>query len=72
MQIIAENFNLTNYLSRIGFEGDAHNDVATLTQLMQRQLRSIPFENTEVQAGRIPSLVSQDIVTGKQIGRAHV
>ncbi|MDD4856441.1 MAG: arylamine N-acetyltransferase [Sulfuricurvum sp.] len=62
MKMTADNFNLTDYLSRIGFEGDVHNDVATLTQLMQRQLRSIPFENTEVQAGRIPSLVPEDIV----------
>jgi N-hydroxyarylamine O-acetyltransferase len=29
---------------------------------MQKQLRSIPFENTEVQAGRIPSLKAEDIV----------
>ncbi len=58
----AENFNLTDYLSRIGFEGELRNDHATLTQLMQRQLRTIVFENTEVQAGRIPSLVPEDIV----------
>ena len=58
----AENFNLTDYLSRIGYEGEVRNDIATLTQLMQRQLRTIPFENTEVQAGRIPSLVPEDIV----------
>lgn len=65
----AENFNLSDYLSRIGFEGDAHNDVATLTQLMQRQLRTIVFENTEVQAGQIPSLVPEDIVTKVLIRR---
>lgn len=58
----AENFNLTDYLSRIGYEGEVSPDIATLTQLMQKQLRSIPFENTEVQAGRIPSLVPEDIV----------
>jgi N-hydroxyarylamine O-acetyltransferase len=58
----AENFNLTDYLSRIGYEGKVSHDVATLTQLVQKQLRSIPFENTEVQAGRIPSLVPEDIV----------
>jgi N-hydroxyarylamine O-acetyltransferase len=58
----ATNFNLSNYLSRIGYEGEVHIDVATLTQLMQKQLRSIPFENTEVQARRIPSLVPEDIV----------
>ncbi|MDD5053008.1 MAG: arylamine N-acetyltransferase [Sulfuricurvum sp.] len=70
MKMTASNFNLTDYLSRIGFEGDVHNDVATLTQLMQRQLRSIPFENTEVQAGRIPSLVPEDIVN-KVLGRGR-
>ncbi|WP_295041722.1 arylamine N-acetyltransferase [Sulfuricurvum sp.] len=59
----ATNFNLTNYLSRIGYEGEVGVDVATLTQLVQKQLRSIPFENTEVQAGRIPSLIPEDIYT---------
>ena len=60
--MLANNFNLTDYLSRIGFEGEVGVNAATLTQLMQKQLRSIPFENTEVQAGRIPSLVPEDIV----------
>jgi len=59
----ATNFNLTDYLSRIGFDGEVGVDVATLTQLMQKQLRSIPFENTEVQAGRIPSLTPEEIYT---------
>lgn len=58
----ASNFNLTDYLSRIGYDGEVRPDVATLTQLVQKQLRSIPFENTEVQAGRIPSMVPEDIV----------
>lgn len=58
----AENFKLTDYLSRIGYEGEVRTDIATLTRLMQQQLRSIPFENTEVQAGRIPSMVPEDIV----------
>ncbi len=58
----ATNFNLTDYLARIGYEGEVSPDVATLNQLVQKQLRSIPFENTEVQAGRIPSLVPEDIV----------
>jgi N-hydroxyarylamine O-acetyltransferase len=59
----ASNFNLSKYLARIGYEGEVHTDVATLTQLMQKQLRSIPFENTEVQSGRIPSLIPEDIYT---------
>lgn len=58
----AENFNLTDYLSRIGYEGEVRADTATLIRLVQKQLRSIPFENTEVQAGRIPSLVPEEIV----------
>lgn len=58
----AENFKLTDYLSRIGYDGDVCADIATLTRLMQQQLRSIPFENTEVQAGRIPSMLPEDIV----------
>ncbi|MDP2077160.1 MAG: arylamine N-acetyltransferase [Sulfuricurvum sp.] len=59
----ATNFNLTDYLSRIGHNGAVLNDLTTLTQLVQKQLRSIPFENTEVQAGRIPSLTPEDIYT---------
>lgn len=66
----AENFNLTDYLSRIGFDGEVGADVATLTPLVQKQLRSIPFENTEVQAGRIPSMVPEDIVN-KVLGRGR-
>lgn len=58
----ATNFNLTDYLARIGYEGEVRPDVATLTWLVQKQLRSIPFENTEVQAGRTPSMVPEDIV----------
>ncbi|KIM09376.1 MAG: acetyltransferase [Sulfurovum sp. PC08-66] len=58
----ADNFHLDTYLSRIDYEGETANDLATLTKLMQKQLRSIPFENTLVQAGRIPSMVPEDIV----------
>jgi len=58
----ASNFNLSDYLSRIGYTGEVRPDIATLARLMQQQLRSIPFENTEVQAGRIPSMVPEDIV----------
>lgn len=58
----ADNFNLTDYFARIGYEGEATNDLSTLTRLMQKQLQSIPFENTLVQAGRIPSMVPEAIV----------
>lgn len=59
----AENFNLTDYLSRIGYEGTVSNDLATLEKLVAKQLQSVPFENTEVQSGRIPSLITEDIYT---------
>lgn len=57
----ATNFSLRDYLQRIGYSGDVQNDLKTLTALMSKQLQSVPFENTEVQAGRIPSLVPEDI-----------
>jgi N-hydroxyarylamine O-acetyltransferase len=59
----ATNFNLTDYLSRIGYEGTVSNDLATLEKLVAKQLQSVPFENTEVQSGRIPSLIPEDIYT---------
>ncbi|MBD3790764.1 MAG: arylamine N-acetyltransferase [Campylobacterales bacterium] len=58
----ASNFNLADYLSRIGYEGSVDTTLATLTRLVQKQLRTVPFENTEVQAGRIPSMVPEEIV----------
>lgn len=58
----ASNFSLSAYLSRIGFEGEASCDLVTLERIVRRQLVSIPFENTEVQVGRIPSMIPEDIV----------
>lgn len=58
----AENFELQSYLDRIGFEGETEANLPTLFELMRRQLRSVPFENTTVQKGQIPSLVPEDIV----------
>ena len=58
----AENFNLTEYLERIRYEGEVAPDFTTLDQLMQKHLQSIPFENTLVQAGHIPSMKPEDIV----------
>jgi len=55
------NFSLSNYLQRISYSGDVQNDLKTLTALMSKQLQSVPFENTEVQADRIPSLIPEDI-----------
>lgn len=58
----ASNFDLTRYLQRIGYAGPAHADFNTVRQLMRNQLRTVPFENLDVQAGKIVSLVPEDIV----------
>lgn len=58
-----EKFSLEAYLNRIGYSGSVNPDLATLRALMSYQLRSVPFENTEVQAKRIPSLNPEDIYT---------
>ncbi len=57
----ASNFSLPEYLNRIGYGGEVRSDLSTLSALMSHQLQSIPFENTTVQAGKIPSLVPEDI-----------
>lgn len=58
----AHNFSLADYLQRIGFNEEVTLDSASLSALMRAQLRSIPFENLDVQAGKIVSLVPEDIV----------
>lgn len=58
----AENFVLQDYLDRIGYAGLAQADLATVTALMRHQLFSVPFENLDVQAGKIVSLVPEEIV----------
>jgi len=58
----AENFDLKAYCERIGFEGEARSDLATVSGLMRRQLFTVPFENLDVQAGRAVSLVPEEIV----------
>lgn len=57
----ASNFSLEAYFERIGYHGGTTPNLETLRALMQAQLRSVPFENTEVQAGRIPSLIPEEI-----------
>lgn len=59
--MIPTNFSLPDYLKRIGCIGGIRADLETLRNLMSKQLQSVPFENTEVQAGRIPSLELEDI-----------
>lgn len=55
-------FILKDYLARIGFEGVPTAHSATLTQLMQRQIFSVPFENIDVQAKRGISMNPEDII----------
>ncbi|PJR64580.1 arylamine N-acetyltransferase family protein [Raoultella sp. T31] len=57
----SDNFDLSLYFRRIGYSGHAAADTATLHALMRHQLFSIPFENLDVQAGHIVSMVPDDI-----------
>ncbi len=66
--MIAETFNLADYCQRIGFKGELRADFATLRALMQHQLRTVPFENLDVLAGKPISLNPDDIVA-KIVGR---
>lgn len=58
----ADNFTLEKYFHRIGYHGNAQADIDTLTTLMRHQLFSVPFENLDVQAGKIVSLIPEEIV----------
>lgn len=57
----AASFSLDAYLKRIGFEGSPKADHATLRQMMQRQARTVPFENLDVQRGKVVSIDPEDI-----------
>jgi N-hydroxyarylamine O-acetyltransferase len=57
-----QNFVLTDYLQRIGFSGEVAINADGLCKLMRCHLQSIPFENLDVQAGKIVSIVPEDIV----------
>jgi N-hydroxyarylamine O-acetyltransferase len=58
----ASNFDLEAYFRRIEYEGDAKSNLATVSDLMRRQLFAVPFENLDVQAGKIVSMVPEEIV----------
>ncbi|CAB3768182.1 acetyltransferase [Burkholderia sp. MSh2] len=58
----AENFTLQQYFERIGFAPSSRADIATVAEMMRRQLFSVPFENLDVQDKKIVSLVPEDIV----------
>lgn len=57
----ASNFDLETYFRRIGYEGDARPNITTVSALMRRQLFTVPFENLDVQAGKIVSMVPEEI-----------
>jgi N-hydroxyarylamine O-acetyltransferase len=58
----AGNFTLERYLERIAYQGIAQANFSTLRMLMRSQLFSVPFENLDVQAGKVVSLVPEEIV----------
>lgn len=58
----ANNFDIADYFQRIGFAGAAENNLPSLIAIMRAQLQSVPFENLDVQAGKIVSIVPEDIV----------
>jgi N-hydroxyarylamine O-acetyltransferase len=58
----SENFTLQAYLNRIGYHGEVEANLATVFALMKHQLFTVPFENLDVQAGKVVSLVPEDIV----------
>jgi len=43
---------LAAFLRRIGFEGEARPDLATLKAVHRAHLLAIPYENLDVQLGR--------------------
>lgn len=66
----AANFDLSLYARRLGLTAvpaASGFDAAALTALMQAQLRTLTFENLDVQAGKVVSLVPEDIVN-KMVG----
>lgn len=64
----ASNFSLSDYFERIGYSGAAGTDRQTIAAIMRCQLRTVPFENLDVQAGKVVSLVPEEIVE-KIVGR---
>lgn len=60
--IEAPGFNLQHYLDRIAFSGTPEITISGITKLMQSQLFSVPFENLDVQAGKVISLDGDAIV----------
>jgi N-hydroxyarylamine O-acetyltransferase len=60
--IDAQNFNLSDYLKRIKLAKTPAPTIAFISEMMQQHLFTIPFENLDVQAGKVVSLVPEEIV----------
>lgn len=58
----ASNFKLQDYFNRIGYTGQPETNIETLRAIMRCQLFSVPFENLDVQAGKVVSMVPEEIV----------
>jgi N-hydroxyarylamine O-acetyltransferase len=58
----AENFSLQLYFDRIGFQKSAEADIETITDMMRCQLFTVPFENLDVQAKKVVSMIPEEIV----------
>lgn len=58
----AKNFSLDLYLQRINFVGQPEATIESIASLMRHQLYAVPFENLDVQAGKVVSLVPEHIV----------
>jgi len=61
-------FTLERYLQRIGFQGEASATLSCVTTMMRCQLHSVPFENLDIQAGKIISL-NRDAIAEKILYR---
>lgn len=61
-RVQSKNFILEDYFKRIAYQGSPAVNVKTLAALMRCQLFSIAFENLDVQAGKVVSMVPEDIV----------
>lgn len=64
--------DLKAYLERVGFQGQARRDVATLRALHRAHLQTVPYENLDVQFGRTlttdPAAAFDKIVTQRRGG----
>jgi len=56
-------FSLQRYLARIGITSAPDMTAEGLATLMRAQLYTVPFENLDVQAGKIVSMVPDEIAT---------